>query len=255
MNLFKTLVLLFSICCLVGCQTTTVINLREQPGQQIYYKQGNAILDSKQQDSQVQVLSLEPQVQNGSRITLALNLINNGNSNLEFKPEGISVVNQSSEQMKVFSHEELVKEEKTRQNWSLLAAAVSGAADAYSASQSGYSTHTGSIQSTTNSNGRIYNTNGTYRGTTYDPNQARIASELASQKSEKQIAGIVNQGASKISTLDSTIARRNTIFPGKSYTGVIVFDAPRIQADEQRLYKVHIPIGGDTHVIDLSQEL
>ena len=165
------------------------------------------------------------------------------------------MINQASERMKVFSHEELIKEEKNRQRWLLVAAAISGAAESYSASQSGYSNHSGSYSTTINSGNQTYNTSGTYQGRTYDPNQARIASEIAAQKNANRVNAIRYDSALKTSRLDNSVARRNTIFPGQSYTGIVVFDAPRIQSGETRSYTVNIPVGDDVHVIDLSQEL
>ncbi|MEL7429917.1 MAG: hypothetical protein AAFN43_07940 [Pseudomonadota bacterium] len=223
--------------------------------QQEFFLDGGMAIKSRKVNSSAILATTDPQSPNGERIKLAVSVLNTGSEHFTLDTSDIKVISNHKKPIKVYSYDELVKEEIDRRNTMLVLAAISGAANAYSASQAGTSYTSGNFQSNTlSSSGYNYNTNGTFNSTTYDPYKAQIAQQQANAQSQQNIQNIQGRSETKLSDLRSGILKKTTVFPGATHFGIIVFDAPPLKPDELRNYKLQLTLNGEVHIFELAQK-
>jgi hypothetical protein len=128
--------------------------------------------------------------------------------------------------------------------------ALSGAAGAYSAAQSGYSETTGSF--TRNS---PYGTSyGSYSTTTYIPALAQAAIDASEDRTASSMAVIEGQAQDKLHELQATILKDHTVMPDEWHGGMIVFDAPAKADTGVAEYTITLRFDGEEHSFSITQQ-
>lgn len=233
----------------------TALDLTPQLEQQRFYNDGAVAVASKAQNSIALVAVSNSDTPNGQRIQLALKVENIGEQPFDIDTSNIRVVSTLPKPIKVYSYDQLVKEEKDQRNAALIISAIAGVANSYSAAQSSRVTTTGTYNSNTYGPTGSYSTAGSYSSTTYDPLRAQIATNIAAQQTSNQISNITQSSQIRRNNLQATILKRTTVFPQTQHAGLFVFDAPALKQNENRTYKIYININNDIHTFELIQKI
>jgi len=155
--------------------------------------------------------------------------------------------------LKVFSYDELVAEEKKRQAWAAVAAALQGAADSMNAANAGYSntygTYSGSAYSSYGTSAYGY---GTYSGTTYNYAAAQAAQNAAQANSEARFARLQAEGEANLSSLSARILKKETIFPKAWHGGIVKVELPDV-SDQPQEIEFAVNVGGEIHEFRFTQ--
>lgn len=240
---------------LSGCQTLTSLNFNKLDNQQQFFIDGGVAVKSLKKYSGITLAASSSETVNGQRISLALKADNHSAQPFDIDTDNIAVKSNYQKPIKVYSFSELVKEETDRRNVQLMLAAISGAANVYSASQSGTSHSTGTYNSSTYGPSGTYTTAGTYNSTTYNPAISQAAVNNANLQTQNQVNNISTTSENRLNNLQSNILKRTTIFPGYSHSGMFVFDAPALKKEEIRKYIVVININYEPHQFELFQRI
>lgn len=208
-------VLLTALCG--GCASNEIATFQAQAGQQSIVRDGQAALVSRGPTSLVLVRPALRQFQSGGRPTFVVGIYDLSPAPLQFRVADIQAtqaVNQQVVQLKVFTYEELVQEEKNRQVVAALLTGVAAGANAYSAAHAGYY----------NSASTVYTPHGAYQVQTvgYSPTANAIAQANASAQNEAMISATIDQGQQNLAALEQTIIKDDTLFPGEWYGGKLV---------------------------------
>lgn len=252
MRIFIVLILLLG---LTGCQTMTALDLKPKTKQQRFYDDGAVSVASRAETSLAIVAASNAETPNGQRIQLALKVENIGNQPFDIDTSNIRVVSSFPKPIKVYSYDQLAKEERDARNTAIILSAIAGAANSYSAAQASSVTTSGSYNSNTYGPAGSYSTTGNYSSTTYDPLRGQIASDLANQQTSNQINNISQGSDVRQNNLRATILKRTTVFPQSQHAGLFVFDAPALKQNEVRSYKITVNLNGERHTFNLVQQI
>lgn len=155
----------------------------------------------------------------------------------------------------VFTYDELVAEEQSRQMWAAIAIGLSGAANAMSAQNAGYSYRTGTYNG--NFTGNIYSSpmtsfGGTYSGTyserTYNPYVAQMAKQQSEAQTNQQLQALAEAGDRAMQELGRSILRHNTVSPGQICGGVVEIESPIANDFGEEMY-IYVTIDGEIHAM------
>lgn len=252
MRIFLIIVILFG---LTGCQVMTALDLNPQIEQKRFYDDGAVSIASQAETTVAIVAASNAETPNGQRIQLALKVANIGEQAFDIDTSNIKVHSTLPKPIKVYSYDQLVKEERDARTAAIIISAIAGAANTYSAAQASTVTTTGTYNSNTYGPAGSYNTNGSYSSTTYDPLRGQIASNIAAQQTSNQISNISQGSQNRQNNLKATILKRTTVFPLSQHAGLFVFDAPALKKDEVRNYKVSVTLNNELHTFDLVQRI
>ena len=174
----------------------------------------------------------------GNRPSYVLALYNLTNEPLQFMIVNVHVAQVQDGQpkyLKVYTYDELVAEEHTRQVIQAVALGMSAAGNSMSAASAGHYNATATVSSP---NGfSTVNVHG------YDPSAAAIAQNRAAAQNEAMIGSAVEAGQRNLVN--------DTLLPGEWYGGTMQFDAPSGSAAKN--YNITVQIGNDTHQISVTQ--
>lgn len=149
---------------------------------------------------------------------------------------------------KVYSYEELVKKEKNRQAWAAVGAGLSAAGDSMNAANAGYSNTHGNYSGNTYSSNGGTSFSGNYSATTYDYAAANSAQNAARDRASSNANELAARGKENLEYLSALTVKRETVFPGKKYGGMIRFEIPPL-ADTGKI-RFRVNAGGDVHVLE-----
>lgn len=229
---------------LSGCVTNseTVQFRSSSPNQQTMMRDGQPALVSRQKTSVVLVRPAARQLQGNGRPVFIIGINNLGKAPVDFLVGQVDVSQRVGGQefpMQVVTYEMLAQEEKNRQVATAILVGVAGAANAYGASRAGYGTYT------TPRGGQ---------GTFYSPTAAVIAQNNAAIQNEAMIAATVERGQQNMAQLEQSVIKDNTLMPGEWYGGQLHLSPPTTPpSGNQKSYSIVIQVGGDRHVIEVSQ--
>ena len=207
-------------------------------------------------------VSIAPEVEkvaSGARGSFVLAVKNGTNQDLLFSPENILATTKNSKDgsisaLKVFTYNELVEEEETRQAWAAFGAALQGAADQMNAANAGYSntygTYSGSAYSNYGTSAYGY---GTYSSSTYDYGAVQAAQSTAQAQSDARMARLRSEGEANLRQLAATILKKQTVFPGSWHGGLAEIQLPEITEDYQTI-DVVVDVGGEEHTFIFAQQ-
>ena len=220
---FTLTALLVSTLALAGCMTASEpVRFQAGPQQQAVIRDGHGALISKQARSFVSLASVTRRIGKTERPGFAVSIRNTSSRPLDFLVENIQAfqLNSGSDRpLKVYSYEELVAEEQGKQvGRHILGAVVSGLNSAAASRQ------------------------GIWARIRADENNAALAA---------QIEAI---GEQNLASLESSIVKDNTIFPGEMYSGMLFVDPPSSEGtNEGKAYSIRLTVGSDRHQINVVQ--
>ena len=233
-----------------GCAANEVANFQARPGQDAIVRDGQPALVSRAPTSLVMVKPATRQFKAGARPAFVVGIYNLSPAPIQFQVANVSVtqlVNQQAVQLKVFTYDELVQEEHTRQVVAAVLTGLAAGANAVSAANAGYY----------HSNSTVYTPSGAYQVQTtgYSPTANAIAQSNAAGQNEAMISATIEQGRANLANLETSVIKDDTLLPGEWYGGVLVLqplstEGPR---DAPKSYTITLMVGRDRHEIDISQ--
>lgn len=228
---------------LAGCVSAgeTVSLKASNPNQQSLMRDGQPALVSRQKNSLVLVKPASRQIQPNGRPVFVVGINNLSRSPIDFRVSQVEAnqrVGGAEYAMQVVTFEMLQQEEKNRQVAAAILVGVAAAGNSYSASRAGYGSYT-------TPSGRS--------GTFYSPTAAVIAQSNAAAQNDAMIAGTIEQGQRNMAQLEQAVIKDNTLLPGEWYGGQLHLAPPTAQESGAKNYTIVITVGGDRHVIDVSQ--
>jgi hypothetical protein len=252
------LVLVLALLTLSGCATYERISGVPSEGQKAIYKDGRKTLLS----TKANVVVIAPQAEktrSGERANFTVAVKNETQNEILFSTENVSAFKKDAKTgdlvaLKVYSYEELVNEEKRRQAWAAVAAALQGMSEAMNASNAGYSTtrgtYSGSAYSSSGASAYGY---GSYYGTTYNSGAAQAAQDAARARSDARISNLQSEGEANLRHLASTILKKQTIFPGQWHGGAINVEMPPLDEAPQTI-EFLVDVGDEKHLFTFKRE-
>jgi hypothetical protein len=146
--------------------------------------------------------------------------------------------------LKVYTYEDLVKEERNRQVAAAVITGLAAGANAAAASQAGYY----------NANATVYGPRGVSNVSIhgYDPTAAAVAQSNAAAQNEAMIATTIEAGRRNMDLLEKAVIKDNTLFPGEWYGGQVQFDPPDDKTGKNLV--ISIQVGADLHQIEVTHE-
>ncbi len=240
-------VAIFGTLCLVACASFETANFAPGTGQETLVRDGNPAVISKKPGSIVIVRPASRQFEAGRRPSYVVGLFNPGKVPLQFVASTVTVEQALADgkvkPLKVFSYDELVAEEKSRQALQAFAVGLSVAANAMNAANAGRYSANGTVY------GPYGNRNFTVTG--YDPAAASIAQSNAAAVNSAMIDNAIQAGQANLAALERQILKDDTILTGEWYGGRIVFEAPA--GEGAKHYKLTVLAGTDQHDFDIAQ--
>lgn len=258
MSHLKLIATLLFLVLLSGCATYSKISCVESPDQRMVYRDGRETTISVKQNTVA--ISLESStIQSGARANFIIGVKNGGDEDIIFSTENVTAkLNDGSHSnedfMKVYSYEELVKEEKTRQAWAAVGAALQGMSESMNAANAGYSntygTYSGSAYSNYGASAYGY---GSYSSTTYDYGAAQAAQNAANARSEARFSRLAEEGRANLQSLSSKILKKQTIFPNDWHGGIVKIQMPQV-SETPNSFMVDVTVDNELHSFVFTQE-
>jgi hypothetical protein len=239
---------LIGAALVVGCARMEVVQFQTSAGQQTLIRDGVPVVYSRQSQSLVLLRPALRQFQAGRRPIYVLALYNLTNAPLQFSIGNVHVAQAQdgqSRSLKVYTYDELVSEERTRQAIHALGVGLAAAGNSMSAASAG----------NYNATANVYGPNGvsTVNIHGYDPTAAAIAQNRAAAQNEAMISSAVETGQRNLANLEHTVIKDDTLLPGEWYGGQLQFEPPNGSAPKD--YSITVQIGTDTHLINVVQTM
>lgn len=254
-TIIKPLLLMLFVT-IQGCATYGKISGIPSEDQKSVFKDGRKTLISIKQNT-VAIAPDTDTITSGQRGEFVLAVNNGTNNDILFSTDNVAAHVTTNGQLialKVFSYEELVAEEKERQAWAAVAAALQGTADSMNAANAGYSntygTYSGSAYSNYGTSAYGY---GSYSSTTYNYAAAQAAQNAAQASSEARFARLEAEGEANLRNLGARILKKETIFPGAWHGGIIKVQLPEVSEQPQEFMLV-IDVAEESHTFKFMQE-
>ena len=213
----------------------------DAPDQEIRFDHGVATVSSTKEHGAVR---LAPTAESfNKRISVAVVAFNKGDKPITLGYENVSGTLPDGSPAVLITYERLQKEAKTAAAWQALAVGLAGAANAYAASQSAYSTTYGSANSFGYGGSRFTS----FSATTYNPGVAQANMAVANVQTEAGIATIQARLDEKLSSLGDNILRTTTADPQQTVGGLIVIDKPKLAKEGPQVLTVVVTWNGEPH--------
>lgn len=237
------------LCCLQGCATYGSLTAVPSRGERSVFQNGQNTIVSTQLNT-VAVTPRSNRIKSGDQGAFVVAVQNGLTSDLVFSTENVTAyatTNGNSQALHVYSYDQLVAQEKRRQAWAAFAVALAGAADSINAANAGYSHTYGSYSgSAYASNGVSAHGYGSYSSTTYNYAAAQAAQNVANANTGARFAALAEQGQENLRALSSTILKKQTVFPGTWFGGVVMVSLPTVSGTPQQV-RLDVEVGGEHH--------
>ncbi|RAK54376.1 hypothetical protein DJ017_07495 [Phenylobacterium soli] len=175
------------------------------------------------------------------RMGLAVVAFNDSQMPANLGPENVHVYTAAGLTVPVFTYEQLAREAKKKAAWAAFAVALSGAANAYAASQ----------PTTVNTYGSAYGNRGyaTYAAqtTVYNPANAALANSINQANTNREMSQISASLEATLSSLGNSILRTTTVEPGGAFGGTVVVGKPHFGKGEAQTLRVVVSFNGEDH--------
>jgi len=219
-------------------------------GARVVYIDGKEALISKKR-SAVSIAPMSSGLQPRADEDFLIVFRNGSGSDRNFSEENVRGEYKNSEgevsPVRVFSYDELVKKEKTRQAWAALGAGLQAAGDSMAAANAGYSHSYGSYSGTSYSPYSTVNTYGSYSGTTYDYGAANAARMAADARADANMARLQSEGRANLGALSRNILKKQTVPRGGSHGGLVSMKMPSLT--ESGVLTFTVDAGGERHLL------
>lgn len=229
---------------LQGCATTLKLDPVASEEQKEIFQGGTETLISAK-ESLVAIRPSTNSYQSVQRPSLVVSVTNGTDEPYNFGPENISA-SINGQSVKVFTYDELVAEVKRQQAWAAVAAALNGAAQSMNAANAGYTYNSGTYNSSYYGSGYSGYGYGSYSGYTYNAAAVQQAQAAANAQTQANMAAIKTQTDEALNQLASTMLRKETVFPQKTFGGYITLDKLPVP-DSPNEVIINIAVGAEVH--------
>jgi hypothetical protein len=200
---------------------------------------------SKQLNGVVRVAA--PSTAVGGRMTLGVVAFNVSPMEAILGTENVRVFTAAGTPVRVFTHEELVKEAKSAAAWQTFTVALSGAANGSAVSQ----------PTTISTYGSAYNSMARYtklsgRETDYSPLNAALTGSINDPQTSRTLSQISTNLDSTLNNLGSRFLSTTRVGPGNAVGGNVVIDSPKFAKGEQQVLRVVVTFHGEEHEFKFS---
>lgn len=214
---------------LTGCVTTQTTTFRAAQGQQTMVRDGRAALQSARAKTIVVASPSARETPLGARSSLVVGIRNVSGQPVTFQLADVTATQiggpGDGKELKVYTYEELVTEEKNRQVAAAILAGVAAGANAYGASRSSHNPYV-----------RAWN------------------QQIAAQQNAQLAASVAVQGDINLAALEMNIIKDNTLMPGETYGGVLVVAPPTTaETTQPSSYRLSMVIAGERHDLLVDQ--
>lgn len=212
-----------------GCVTTQTTSFKATQGQQALVRDGRAALQSARAKTMIVASPVARETPLGARSSIVLGIRNLSKEPVTFRLADVAASQiggpADGRELKVFTYEELVTEEKNRQIAAAILVGVAAGANAYGAARSSHNPYI-----------RTWN------------------QHVATQQNAELIAQTAAQGEINLAALETSIIKDNTLMPGETYGGVLVVSPPTTaETAAPSAYRLSIALGSDRHDIEVNQ--
>ena len=224
---------ILSAVAMYGCSS---IGVKPQPGagQSTFFSAGTEAIVSGGR-STIALRPEKPAFPAAEKPTFILTAINGQNFSVIISTENISA-QLNGTPVRVYTYAELVKEVETAAAIQAFGAAMASVGRSMSAANAGHQYHYGYAPY-----GSPYAT--TYY--TYDAAAAQQARTAAQAQTDADFYRLQTETEAALAALESTILRKQTVFPGEGYGGYIKLE-PISLAEGENTLTVSVEFGGET---------
>lgn len=244
---------LFVFVCALACSACMqeTVRFQAKPHQQAITRDGQPALISQAKSSLVMIRPAMRRFASDARPVFVVAVRNLADQPIEFQLRNVSVTQMAgldAVPMKVFSYDELVAEQETRQVVTALLVGAAAGVNAAVAAQEGYRTQTTTVNAPSGSY--------TYESTSYNPSSGLAAQKRAWRQNERLIGAAIKQGRSNLAALEREVIKDNTMMPGEWYGGTLHVEPPADAggATASKRYAIAMTVGPDRHEFDVMQE-
>lgn len=147
--------------------------------------------------------------------------------------------------LKVYSYEELKKEEDSRATAQAIAIALGGVGRSMQASNAGYQSGYGSFNTYSPYGGPVY---GTYNYSGYNYAAAQAAQNAAQAQTNAEIANASAQNRANMDYLNRAIFKDHTLMPGETHGGIVQVQLPSFANSETSMPVIlNVNADGEKH--------
>lgn len=262
MEMIRLLGLVFALVLVTACGTTMPrrLDLVASNEQQVFYRDGISCSTTEfalDNNSDPQIgLGICGVPLSASRGRIDVWLQNNADRPVTLADTDVSI-ELDGIPLEMLRYDDLLAEEKSRQNWQAFAAGLAAGANAYSASQAGQSTTTGyatgSYSGYSQSTGRFSGTaSGSYRSTTNDGNAAYWAQRQAQADNAEMFSRVRSEAQARTEEIEQVIFRTTTVDPGSGAGGGLLFELPpKTKAGTGQVVVAIVVVEGRRHTFEL----
>lgn len=220
MRIIMAAAAVFCSTALSGCVTNSdVVRFNAQsPSQEALIRDGESVIISRSKNSIVTVRPAMRQV--SERPIFIVTIQNTSKKPLNFfvsKIQAAQIIDGEERDLKVYSYEELAQEERNAQVGRAILVGVAAGANSYSA------------------------------GNRYWRQQN------ANMQNAEMAAGVAHVGARNLAALEAMVIKDDSVLPAETYGGRLVIQGPATGEAPLKAYTLTIPLGADTHRIQVSQ--
>lgn len=248
-----------TLCCLTlaGCNSIQQYSFQPTSGQMVINRDGLQGVVSKRAKSVVVVSNARRGPAIGYR-RVVVGIQNVSASPLNFNLSDVEIFEtrngELSRPLTVVTYERLVNEEKTRQVIGAILLGAAAGANAYAASQAGYGTAYGTINTTSYGRYGSYNSTSNVAVNYYDPGVNYMAQANAAAQNVAMIYTARANAEQNLSALENNVIKSNTMMPGEWYGGQLFFEVPTAIGERADLksFLIRIRVGGDVHQFNIA---
>ena len=228
---------------LVGCAPQKA-SIRSVPaeGQVQFFAQGAELLVSEGKHTAA-VTPAARTVDVGSHLEFTVSVLNRGNEAFTFSTENVSATALAADDetvsIEVFTHEQLVEFERSRQRRIAFGAALQAFGDSMSAQQSSLQHHHGTFHGPQSS--------GVYSGTTISRGSASADQAQIQARAYERGAQIRVEADARIRTLSETLLLKQTVFPHSYHGGKVVMRSPKFENSDAILVELVLDVDEEKH--------
>jgi hypothetical protein len=214
-----------------------------------FIRDGQPALVSEKKNSIVLIRPATRQMTPGGRPVFVVGIRNLTQTPVDFLVGNVQVTQVTAHNtipLKIFTYEELVQEEHTRQVVTAILVGTAAGLNSYSASGAGYS----------NNRSTRYNATGAHTTytTSYSSYRAIAAQNRAARENEKMTDAAIAQGQANLNNLERDVMKDNTLMAGEWYGGTLQFQPPTQEEATPKTYTIALQVGSERHEIDIVQD-
>lgn len=238
--MYKIIAIAAAALSLGGCATQSAVQPVVGASQTLTSQNSTAIVVSKTPHGVVRLAAPSSQV--SGRVTLGLVVLNVGDMAANLGTENVQVFTAAGARVRVFTHDELVREAKSAAAWESFTVAQSVSANPFASSPP---TAVGTYGSSYNMVGRY--TKLADRTTSYSTLDAAPATPISIPQANESLSLINSSLDTRLGAVGSGLLKTTTVGPGNAVGGNIILDMPKFAKGEEQALRVVVSFQGEIH--------